>query len=279
MKKVLALIASIASATIIMSCASSGIAAVDTTINEQNIDITSMKREDYIILGYVSGEGSIVASDKLIANQRSGTLPTRRMNLKNDTFRYGYTSSIKPYAMTVEETAIANATYKMIKQAETNGADTVAFVQTHVSIIPKLTEKGKQSFFDPESTVTAKVTGIAIKIKNEVPALQPAPVSEAEDLDPVATFKYQKTNAEKLAREKAEAELDARRKALKEQKEKEAAAAADDDKASETQSQNPSESSDTKSSDTPAADNSTNNTKTETSSDISAKTTTTGDAQ
>lgn len=211
---------------VLASCASSGIAAVDATLNKQDISVSSLNRSDYTILGYVSGEGSIVASDKQIMRERSGIRPLKRMIMKNDTFRYGYINDYKPAAMTVEETAVANAMYKMIKQAETNGADTVAFVQTHISIIPEITDNGTQNFLDPESTVTAKVTGIAIKIKSEVPALQPAPVAEPEDLDPAATYKFEKANAEKIAREKADAEAEAHRKAIIEQKEKEAQEAA-----------------------------------------------------
>lgn len=206
MKKVFFSLAAASIVILISSCASGGIAAVDSTLDKQDISVPSLNRSDYVILGYVSGEGSIVASDKQIMRDRSGLRPSKRMLLQNDTFRYGYISDYKPAAMTVEETAVANAMYKMIKQAETNGADTVAFVQTHISIIPKITDNGKQSFFNPQSTVTAKVTAIAIKIKSEVPALQPAPIAEPEDLDPAATFKLEKANAEKAAREKAAAE-------------------------------------------------------------------------
>lgn len=209
-----------------VSCASGTVAAVDTSINGQDISVTSLNRSDYTILGYVSGEGSVIASDKVIAKERLGIRPVKRLQLENDTFRYGFTGTEHPAIMTVQETAIANAMYKMIKQAESNGADSVAFIQTRVSIIPKISSSGHQDYFNPESTVTAKVTGIAIKIKSETPSLQLAPVSECEDLDPAATFKYEKANSEKTMREKAEADKAARIQAIKDQKAKEAADAA-----------------------------------------------------
>jgi hypothetical protein len=175
------------------SCATAGVTGVRTTINEQDIRIESLARTDYTILGKVSGEGSVIAPDKLLAREETGMRPLKSTMVKNDTLRYGFLGNQEPGYMTVTEKAIANATYAMIKQAEANGADSVAFVTTRVSVVPKLTDKGRQDMLIPESTVTAKVTAVAIKIKAENQTLLSAPAEEPEDLNPATVFKLNKT--------------------------------------------------------------------------------------
>src|SRR5574344_1896159 len=52
-----------------VSCASNNIMAVDSTMQEATLDLGSLPRDQYVIIGQVSGEGIITAKTSLIKKQ------------------------------------------------------------------------------------------------------------------------------------------------------------------------------------------------------------------
>jgi|SRR5574344_181904 hypothetical protein len=154
---------SILCAILFASCASTNVQVTNATIEPATLDLGSLPRDQYIIIGQVSGEGIIVAKDSDI--RREAKLKALQepvfntASVEGDNGRYGFLGE-QNTNMTILEKAIAMGTYKMIKAAQYNGADTVIYVTTTTTIVPK-----SHSLFSKESTVTAKVSGLAVKIK------------------------------------------------------------------------------------------------------------------
>jgi len=147
-----------------VSCASTNVMSVNATMQPAVLDIGSLSRDQYIIIGQVSGEGYITAKTSIIKNQaktKAVLEPTYfSTDVIGDSGRYGFLGSEVNTNMTILDKAIAIATYKMIQAAQYNGADTVVYVTTTTKILPK-----SYSSFSSGSIVSAKVTGLAIKIK------------------------------------------------------------------------------------------------------------------
>jgi hypothetical protein len=205
MNKIICLLIPVA-AVLLTSCATAG-ALVKTHMANPDNSLAALNRDDYIVLGQVSGTGTITAADKEIRQEQedlsTGQRPVKDIVLEGDTLRYGYLNDISYTVQTAEEKALGNATYNMIEQALYNNADAVICVKTRMSVIPVISGNGSRNMFTPKSKITAKVTGIAIKIKDTGTGIKNG-AGEQEDLDPAATIKAQK-EAEKTAEQKAKA--------------------------------------------------------------------------
>lgn len=153
-----------AAALLCVSCASNNLQSINATMKEATIDLGSFPRDQYIIIGQVSGEGKITVKNGTIvkeAKNKAMELPEyNNSSAIGDNGRYGFIGSNPNTNMTVMEKAVAIATYKMIQTAQLNGADTVLYVTTTTTTVPK-----SLSAFSNESIITAKVTGLAVKIK------------------------------------------------------------------------------------------------------------------
>lgn len=164
MKTKLAFLTTVALVLFLFSCASPKIMSVNTTIQPATLDLGSLPRDQYVVIGQVSGEGYITAKTTDIEKQaksRALIEPSYySVDIQGDTDRYGFLGNEVNTNMTVIEKAIAIATYKMIQAAQYNGADTVVYVTTTTKILPK-----SYSAFSSESIISAKVTGLAIKLK------------------------------------------------------------------------------------------------------------------
>ena len=228
MKKLICIILS-AAVLILTSCATAG-AMVKTHIPNPDDSSAPLNKDDYVVLGTVSGTGYVIASDKEINSERKaaaeGLRPVHDIILEGDTLRYGYLNNYAYPFQTAEEKAVANATYTMIETALFNGADAVVYVTTRVSIIPVVNKDGGRNFFNPQSKITAKISGIAVKLKDRGTGIQTG-AGEQENLDPAAAIKI-KREAEK------EAAAEAKAAAEKEKADQSAAAAKDNTAASDT---------------------------------------------
>jgi hypothetical protein len=230
MKKLISIILS-AAVLILTSCATAG-AMVKTHIPNPDDSSAPLNKDDYVVLGTVSGTGYVIASDKEINAERKaaaeGLRPVHDIILEGDTLRYGYLNNNAYPFQTAEEKAVANATYNMIETALFNKADAVLYVTTRVSIIPVVNKDGRRNFFNPQSKITAKISGIAVKLKDRGIGIQTG-TGEQEDLDPAAAIKI-KREAEK----EAEAAAEAKAAAEKEKADQSAEAAEDNTTASDT---------------------------------------------
>jgi hypothetical protein len=229
MKKIACLLITTA-ALFLTSCATAG-ALVKNYITNPDSSLVDLNKEGYTVLGQVSGTGTIIANDKEINQERealtAGIRPVKDIILEGDTLRYGYLNNTQYPVQTAEEKAVANATYNMIEQALYNDADAVICVKTRMSVIPFVNENGSRNIFNPKSTITAKISGIAIKIKDTGTGIKQG-MGEQENLDPAATIKAQK-NTEKKAEadaKAAEAKAKADAKAAAKAQEDQSAAAA-----------------------------------------------------
>lgn len=206
-----------------VSCTSTNIQTTNASIQPATLDLGSLPRDQYIIIGKVSGEGIIVANNRDIqreAKKKAIEEPVfNEAQASGDNGRYGFLGQPNTN-MTILEKAVAMATYKMIQAAQYNGADTVIYVNTTTTIIPK-----GHSLFSSKSTVTAKVTGLAVKIKpNEgiqvkVPAsdeqvfkqveLEEAPPVKVDDTDILSTEKATNSAATTESKETQQVPADA----------------------------------------------------------------------
>ena len=204
-KKIICILIPVA-AIFLTSCATAG-ALVKTHMANPDSSLAAINQNDYIVLGQVSGTGTIIAADKEINQERedlsAGQRPIKDIVLEGDTLRYGYLNNTSYSVQTAEEKALGNATYNMIEQALYNNADAVICVKTRMSVIPVISGSGSRNMFTPKSKITAKVTGIAVKIKDTGTGIKNG-AGEQEDLDPAATIKTQK-EAEKTAETAAKA--------------------------------------------------------------------------
>jgi hypothetical protein len=209
MKKLICIIL-FAAGFVLTSCATAG-AMMKTHIPNPDDSSAPLNKDEYIVLGTVSGTGYVIASDKEINTERKaaseGVRPVHDIILEGDTLHYGYLNNHAYPFQTAEEKAVANATYNMIETALFNEADAVVYVTTRVSIIPVVNKDGGRNFFNPQSKITAKISGIAVKLRDRGTGIQPG-TGEQENLDPAAAIK-QKNKAEKDAADKAAAEAKA----------------------------------------------------------------------
>jgi hypothetical protein len=204
MKKRISLL--LAAGTLLLtSCATAG-AFVKTHIANPDSSLAAVSKDEYVILGTVSGTGTIVAPDKEIIQERealsAGVRPDKDIILEGDTRRYGYLNDPSYAVQTAEEKAVANAVYNMIEQALFNGADAVICVKTRTSIIPVVNENGSRNVFNPKSRISANVSGIAVKLKDQGTGIKEG-LGPQEDLDPAGTLKAQKAAAKKAAADAA----------------------------------------------------------------------------
>lgn len=179
MKKV-TVISALLSSLLAFSCATAG-KTTAVTMPEAVIDLGSMSRDQYIILGQVSGESSVTAKASDIARDLKNKVDNfREVNsytIKGDDGNYGFIGEARQN-LTVLERAQALALYRMIELARYNGADAVMFVNTTVSTDTK-------TGFEATTDINVKVTGIAVKIKADAgfviePLPEPEPEPEAE---------------------------------------------------------------------------------------------------
>jgi hypothetical protein len=222
-----------AAVLILTSCATAG-AMVKTHIPNPDDSSAPLNKDEYIVLGTVSGTGYVIASDKEINSERKaaseGLRPAYDIILEGDTLRYGYLNDRAYPFQTAEEKAVANATYNMIETALFNGADAVVYVANRVSIIPVVNKDGSRNLFNPQSKITAKISGIAVKLRDRGTGIQPG-TGEQENLDPATAIKMKK-EAEKEAAAKTAAE--AKASAEKAKAAQSAAAAKDNTTVSDT---------------------------------------------
>ncbi|MCK9170322.1 MAG: hypothetical protein M0P01_07895 [Treponema sp.] len=193
MKKIICILLPVA-AVFLTSCATAG-ALVKTHIANPDSTLAALNQNDYIVLGQVSGTGTIIAADKEITQERetlsAGQRPAKDIILEGDTLRYGYLNNTSYPVQTAEEKALGNATYNMIEQALYNNADAVICVKTRMSVIPVINGNGSRNMVSPKSKITVKITGIAVKIKDTGTGIKDG-TGDQEDLDPEATIKAQK---------------------------------------------------------------------------------------
>lgn len=144
--------------TIILTGCASDIGSKRANINNAHIGFSDLTRDDYIILGRVTGESTV--SVNALLNKING-----------DTLEYGYLNelgyagelstnllggqSVVLVPTNVEDQARRNALYKLILEAKKLDADTVIFVNTMIE--QDITKKVK--------TIHVKASGLAIKIK------------------------------------------------------------------------------------------------------------------
>ncbi|MCH5291668.1 MAG: hypothetical protein J1D88_07955 [Treponema sp.] len=157
MKNIICFVSACLCTFVFASCATPLRTAV-STMPEAALDLGSLSRDQYIVVGTVAGEASVDVSSSDLKKDLEADLDEhsvgRSYKLKGDTGAYGFIGTAKR-TMTIEDRVIALATYKMIEMARCNQADAVLYVNTAIDIKDK-----KRT-----NTVTAKVTGIAIKLK------------------------------------------------------------------------------------------------------------------
>ncbi|MBP5251073.1 MAG: hypothetical protein J6Z17_01510 [Treponema sp.] len=202
LKKLSLVAAAVLASGTFFSCASAKNEIV-AVIPEAKLDLGAMPRDSYIILGQVSGESSLLASPADIERaDKNRALDIREYNtysLIGDTGKYGFVGNVNNN-MSVTEKAVALATYKMIDVARYNGADAVVFVNSTVSIT-------KGEGFMADSTVKAKTTGIAVKLKADkgvVIELPPAVIEVAPAPEPESVPAEPETAAEEQTAAAAE---------------------------------------------------------------------------
>ena len=199
MKTKMALLTTAILSLLCISCASNNIMSVNSTIQPATLDIGSLSRDQYVVIGQVSGEGIITAKTNLIKKQAkllASQEPTYfDVEVTGDSGRYGFLGSAVNTNMTVLEKAVAIATYKMIQAAQYNGADTVVYVTTTTKILPK-----GYSSLSSESIVSAKVTGLAIKIKPDSGVNIKIPEPEVSVVKQLENEKEAEKEAEKAAK-------------------------------------------------------------------------------
>lgn len=215
MKKLIIVLSAL-SAFVFASCSTMPLTQVNDTIAGPEMDFAKLNRDDYIVLGKVSGKGSIIASDSQISSERknrlSGSRPSSNVTLKGDTLRYGYLNEEQFPVHTAEEKAVANAMYQMIELAEYNDADAVIFVTTRVTIVPEPQPNAFANVFKHESRINAVVSGLAVKIKDNGTGIKQG-IREQEDLDPVGTAKARKAESDAQAKAAAAQAKEAAEKA------------------------------------------------------------------
>jgi len=177
-----------------ISCASTKVQTINSTMTEAQFNLSSLSRDQYVIIGAVQGEGRITVKTSLLEKQaKSKALNEVNYNaedISGDNGKYGFLNSKINTNMTVIDKAIAMATYKMIQAAQYNNADTVIYATTTTTIVPNT-----YSPFSNESFVIAKVSGLAVKIKPDVNAQVKIPTeSEREQFDDVELEKIEKEN-------------------------------------------------------------------------------------
>ena len=189
MKKITLLTAMI-SCLFAFSCASMKGKTETSTMPYAFIDLGSMDRSSYIILGTVSGECTLTADtsdiEQDLKNKVENIYELNSYKIAGDNANYGFVGEAKEN-LTVLERAKASATYKMIELARYNGADALAFVNTTVST------DTKNSFASSVTDITVKVSALAVKLKADegyeiqsIPEPEPEPEPEVASEEPSA---------------------------------------------------------------------------------------------
>lgn len=189
-----------------ISCATTKVQTINSTIQEAQLDLGSLPRDQYVIIGKVEGEGRITAKtstiNKQIRSNAEGLQVYNNYEVSGDNGKYGFINSEIDTNMSIIDKAIAMATYKMIQAAQYNNADTVIYVTTTTTIVPNTYKS-----LSKESFVIAKVSGLAVKIKTDSNIQVKIPsVSEQEKIDDAEIQKLEDENALKIKKEKGNTE-------------------------------------------------------------------------
>ncbi len=146
-----------------LSCASNQ-AITYRAMPEATLDLGSLSRDQYIILGQVSGTSSItVKSSDLLHDSKAYALGESKVNsytIRGDSGNYGFIGNANQKNLTVRERAVALATYRMIETAQYNGADAILYVSTSLT-----EENASDSSLSTETRLRVTTTGLAVKLK------------------------------------------------------------------------------------------------------------------
>ena len=167
MKKILKTLALAVSAAVLsftaISCASTQ-PHTYRVMPEAQLDLGSLSRDQFIIVGQVSGTSSVtVKTADLTNDEKNFAYKESKWNnytILGDNGNYGFVGKANTKNLTVQERAIALATYRMVETAQFNGADAVLYVQTTVNV-----EDAAASIMNNEKKIRVTVTGLAIKLK------------------------------------------------------------------------------------------------------------------
>ena len=164
-----------------VSCASVG-KETYSVMPGAEVDLASLPKDSYVILGTVAGESSVKASvsdiEKVRKNRATSFFEYNTFTLEGDNGNYGFVGKVKEN-MSVEERTEALAAYKMIELARYNKADAVICVSTVTEIIPD------EGFMASSCTVKSKVSGIAIKFNADKGAVIEYPPEPEPEPEPV----------------------------------------------------------------------------------------------
>lgn len=176
---IVTMIAACTLAALSMSCATVT-RTTAITMPEVQLDLSSLPKEQYVIIGKMTESASVVASTNAIAQEKKrfalGEKAVNSATVSGDSGNYGFIGGLFKENMTVQERAVALATNKLLDLARYNEADAMLYVTTQVT-----TQKESGS----KSRVTATVSGYAVKITPDAEAKYPQLLKE-EEAAPVA---------------------------------------------------------------------------------------------
>ena len=133
--------------------------AENLTMQEAELNLSSLKRDEYVILGRIAGEATATISSATLKSdikKRTSGEPTAYSTVfPGDSGHYGFVGTKAATNMGITEKITAMATYNMLNTAKFNDADAVLYVTRQLQV----TERGSKS------VVTAKVSGVAIQLK------------------------------------------------------------------------------------------------------------------